>query len=154
MLPFMLPPIAAAIAELQRRPFALAGALALVVVGVVVYSLSTATFPYWPGASDHCCDPLRDPLYEMAARLVLDGGAAPSVGSAIGVSGLAGLVPYFALVFGVVGAAIAGLASARGLALAIGIAAWLLAALSFVPHGGPAAEHAYRDVVLPAVQQE
>jgi hypothetical protein len=83
--------------------------------------------------------------------LLGDGAVAPNVVSALGIAGGWSLVPYVALVGGLVGRPIVAVCGWRGLALAVGIAAWLLAALALVPHGGPYAEHAYRDVVLPAV---
>lgn len=147
LLPFLLPPIAAALTAIRARPLVLASALALIVVGVVVYALAAATFPYWPGESDHTGDPFRNPLYEVAFRLFGDGVVAPNLLSALGVAGAVGLVPYLALVAGLVGATIVAVARWRGLALAVGLAAWLIAALSLVPHGDATAELKYHRVV-------
>src|SRR5439155_1429334 len=68
MQPFLLPLVAAAFAAWRGRPYLLAGAAGLVIVGTVVYCVSAATFPYWP-------DLYRNPLYEVTLRLLGDGGA-------------------------------------------------------------------------------
>lgn len=155
MLPFLVPPVAAMLTELARRPLVLGAACGLVVVGIVIYVLTTTSFPYWPDCSTiaNRCVPVRDPLYEITFRLLGEGAVAPNVLTAIGIGGLPSLVPYMALVGGVVATTIAAIAGRRGLLLAIGVAAWIVAALALVPHGGPHVEHAIRDVVLPAMQR-
>ncbi|HUJ62020.1 MAG TPA: hypothetical protein VLX92_26120 [Kofleriaceae bacterium] len=143
MQPFLLPLVAAALDAWRGRPLAIGAAAGLVVPAVVIYCASAATFPYWP-------DSVGNPLYDITFRLLRDGAVAPNLGAACGISGLLGLVPYVALVGGLVGWTIVRASSGRGLALALALGAVILAAFALVPHGGAAAEHAY-SVVRPAV---
>lgn len=144
MLPFLLPLVAVGIAALRDRPLVLGAAAGTIVVGIAIYTLTTATFPYWP-------DSLRDPLYEVTFRLIRDGAYAPNAGRALGVAGLAGIAPWFALVAGLAARSLARVASVRGLALATVVGAAILAGYGLVPHGGPHAERAYVRTVYPAV---
>ena len=139
MLPFLLPPIAALFETWRGRPVRLGLAAGLIATGVVIYVLSSATFPYWP-------DNMRHPLYDVTFRLLGENLVAPSLGSLLGVPGIAGIVPYLALAFGVLGVAIVRLCGWRGLAIAAGVAAAILVAYGAVPHGEPRADAAYRTV--------
>jgi hypothetical protein len=139
MLPFLLPPIAALLERWRARPVRLGLAAGLITAGVAIYVLSSATFPYWP-------DTVRHPLYDVTFRLLGDNLVAPNLGSALGAAGIAGIVPYLALAFGVLGLAIVRLAGPRGLALAAGVAAAILGAYAAVPHGDARADAAYRTV--------
>jgi len=136
MLPFVLPPCAAAIAELRRRPLVLGAACGAIVFAVVVYAGSAATFPYWP-------DSLALPLYDVTLRLWRDGGVAPNIANEWGMFGLLSVAPYLAAVVGLTGWAIVRLVGWRGLAIAAVVAALLVAALGLVPHGDDHAERAY-----------
>ncbi|HEX7837205.1 MAG TPA: hypothetical protein VF469_07060, partial [Kofleriaceae bacterium] len=93
MLPFLLPAVAAELEALAARPLGLGAAAGLVGAGVVIYVLSSATFPYWPDSVHH-------PLYEVTFRLLGDDLVAPNLGSALGISGVAGMLPYAAVAFG------------------------------------------------------
>ncbi|MDQ3367560.1 MAG: hypothetical protein M3680_19230 [Myxococcota bacterium] len=146
MLPFLLPLIAAQLqwlvdrAEVRRSArWLLATAAGSIVVGVVIYALTCATFPYWP-------DSLRHPLYDVTFRLLADDLAAPSLGSALGVGGVAGLVPYFLVVFGVLGWAIQRVAGWRGLVASLAIGAAVVVAYGAFAHGGPETDRPYRFV--------
>ena len=150
MVPFLLPAIAAQLQAWRARPNALGVAAGAIVVGVAIYALTSATFPYWP-AQPTSSAPFPNPLYEVTLRLVGDGLCAPNLAAALGVTGLAGLLPYVALVGGLVGFAIARVAGMRGLAMAVAIAAAVIGAYGLVPRGGVAAEQAYTTVVRPAV---
>jgi len=57
MLPFALPLVAALLEALRPRPLALGAAAGTIVVGIIIYTLSSATFPYWPDSIAHplCC---------------------------------------------------------------------------------------------------
>jgi hypothetical protein len=139
MLPFLLPSIATQLQAWAARTVRLAVAAGAIGVGVCIYVLSSATFPYWP-------DSVRNPLYDVTFRLLADDAVAPNLGSAVGVAGLAGLVPYLALAFGALGVTVWRIAGGRGLALAAGVAAAVVAGYSWFPHGEPRADTAYRSV--------
>ena len=139
MLPFLLPPIAAQLQVWSDRPVRLGLAAGLIGVGVAVYVLSSATFPYWPDSVPH-------PLYDVTFRLLGDGLVAPSAATAIGVHGVAGLAPYLAIAFGAFGLAVYRLAGGRGLAIAAAVALAILGAYGLVPPGDPRADTAYRSV--------
>jgi len=139
MLPFLLPAVAAQLQSWAAKPVRLGVGAGLIGVGLVVYVLSSATFPYWP-------DNLAHPLYEVTFRLLLDNAVAPNLGSALGLAGLAGLVPYLVASIGLWGWSVWRAAGPRGLATALVLAgAWLAGDAAF-RHGGPAAEAAYRSV--------
>ncbi len=140
MLPFLLPLVAAMLAALHDRPLALGAAAGLMIVGVVVYSLSSATFPYWP-------DPFNHPLFEITFRLVADGLFAPNLGSALGLPAWLAIVPFLAIVGWLVGRGIQRVCGLRGLAVAVGVALVAFAALSLVPHEGPSVDAAYGRIV-------
>jgi hypothetical protein len=139
MLPFLLPPIAAVVQDGRGRPVRFGLAAGLLGAGVGVYVLSSATFPYWP-------DSLRHPLYDVTFRMLGENLTAPNLGHAIGVGGIAGLIPYFAAAFGAFGLAVARAAGARSLAIAAVVAAGILAGYGAIPHREPRADAAYRTV--------
>jgi hypothetical protein len=89
---------------------------------------------------------VRHPLYDVTFRLLGDNLVAPNLGSALGIPGIAGILPYLAVAFGVLGVAIVRLAGWRGLAIAALATAAILAGYGAVPHGGPRADAAYRSV--------
>jgi len=95
MLPFLLPPIALAVAESARRWPLRALAVAAIVVGVVIYGVGCALYPHWP-------DRYKNPLYEVTFQLIADGRAPYSLGYALGLRGLASLLPYLAVLGGLV----------------------------------------------------
>jgi hypothetical protein len=144
MQPFLLPLVAVGIAALRDRPVVAGAAAGTMVVGIAIYALTTATFPYWP-------DSLRDPLYEVTFRLIGDGAFAPSAGRALGLSGLVAIAPYLALVAGLAAWAIARVARVRGLVIAVVVGGAILAGYGLFPHGGAHADRAYRRTVYPAV---
>jgi len=139
MLPFLLPLIAAQLQAWLAAPVRLALAAGAVGVGVVVYVLSSATFPYWP-------DSVRHPLYDICFRLLGDNAVAPSLGSALGIAGIAGLAPYLVAAFGALAVAIWRLAGPRGLVIATAITVAVLVGYGEIPHGEPRADAAYRSV--------
>jgi hypothetical protein len=139
MLPFLLPPIAALIQDWRSRPVRFGLAAGLLGVGVAIYVLSSATFPYWP-------DSVRHPLYDVTFRLLGENLTAPNLGRALGVSGILGIVPYLAVALGGFALAIARAAGARSLAIAAAVTAGLLAGYAAIPHREPRAEAAYRTV--------
>ena len=143
--PFLLPLVAATFAEWRDDWRKVAAAAGLVLIGVVVYTVSTATLPTWP-------DSFANPLYEVAFRLLGDRAVAPNVLSALGV------ISAFLLFAGI--AALVGLAivraggGGRGLVLAVviciaGIAAFALDRPG--PARAEAARAAYARTLYPAV---
>src|SRR4029453_193138 len=127
MLPFLLPAVAAMLQTWRERPILLGVASALVIVGVVVYTLSSATFPYWPDRFPH-------PLYDVTFRLLGEDLVAPNVGSAIGISGVLGIVPFVALVTAMLAGTISQIAGWRGLVLAAVIPSAVPTAHGLGPH--------------------
>jgi len=139
MLPFLLPPIAAQLQAFTARPARLGIAAGAIGVGACVYLLSSATFPYWP-------DSVRHPLFDVTFRLLGDDLVAPNLGSALGVAGIAGILPYLAIAFGALGLTIWRIGGGRGLAVAVGVTAAILVGYAQIPHGEPRAGEAYRSV--------
>lgn len=144
MLPFMLPLVSVALVAARDRPLLLGAMCGTVVSAVVIYSLGAATFPYWP-------DSLKNPLYEVTFRLLADNAVAPNVGSALGIGGIAGILPFLAATLGLAGWAIQRAAGWRGLALACVVGGAIIGAFAVVPATGPHAEQAYVRTVFPAV---
>jgi hypothetical protein len=139
MLPFLLPAVAAQLQGWASRPVWIGAAAGLIGAGVAVYVLSSATFPYWP-------DSLAHPLYDVTLRLLGDNLVAPNLGRALGVSGILGMIPYFAVAFGAFGAAVGRVAGARGLVVTVAVTAAILAGYGWIRHGGPAAGAVYGSV--------
>jgi hypothetical protein len=146
MLPFVLPAVAAALAEVDRRTVLRGIALGLVVVGVIIYTTSVATYPHWP---DRYKD--QNPLYEVSFRLLREGHAPYSLGWALGLRGVAGLVPYFVVVAGLVGVVLVPRWERRYLVsagIAVVVAVGIVAAYAAFPRGAAGKdEAAYRDYV-------
>lgn len=137
MLPFAMVPVAVALDAASRRWPLRAAGVAVVTVGMVVYTVSCALFPHFP-------EKFRNPLYEVTFRLVGDGLAPYSLGWALGLRGVWSLVPHLA----VLAAAIAIVALPaprhwRSALLGLAGAALILGAYALAPGGGPAAERAY-----------
>ncbi len=126
MLPFALPAVTAMLSRAHHRPLVLGALSSTIVVGVGVYTLANVTFPYWH-------DALKNPLTEITFRLIGDGVVAPNVGSALGVDGVLGLVPYAALVIGLVAVALVRAATWRGAAIAALLGAGWLAVTTQLP---------------------
>ncbi|MDX2093873.1 MAG: hypothetical protein SFX73_38925 [Kofleriaceae bacterium] len=145
MLPFMLPMVAALLQGLLSRPLAFAAAASTIVVGVTIYALSTATFPYWP-------DNVRHPLFEVMFRLLADGLVAPNVVTALGFGGLVSLVPYVLLVGGSLGVPLWRATGWRGVALASGIALAILVAYGQLPRSPKSTRDRVYGFVRTAVQ--
>ena len=122
----------------MERFVALAIAAGAIVIGVVIYAGSTATFPYWP-------DSVANPLYDVMFRLIGDNLVAPNLGQRLGLDGIASIAPYLAIVAGVVGLTIVRVAGARALALALVIAAVVIAGYRLFPSNAYA-DRAYRNV--------
>ena len=144
--PFLVPLVAVALAQWRARPLWLGAACGLVLIGIVVYVAAVATLPYWP-------DSIRDPLYEVAFRLLGDRAVAPSVGSALGLRGLAGIAPFALGALGLASWAIWRAAGGRALALAVAVCALGIAAFALAPRTPDRADRAYTQTLYPAVAQ-
>jgi hypothetical protein len=136
LLPFLLPPIAAMLQTWRHRPLLFGAVSATILVGAVVYTLSSATFPYWPDRFEH-------PLYDVTFRLLGEDLVAPNLGSAIGVSGVLGIVPYVALVAALFAGTINQIAGWRGLIIATLLGCSIVTAYGMIDHGGPAADQPF-----------
>jgi hypothetical protein len=145
MLPFLLPAVGAALQWLRDhsparfRWLALGIACASIVIGVVIYSLSSATFPYWP-------DSLKNPIFSVTFRLFGDNLVARNPATALGLDGIASITPYLAVVIGLVGLAITRVASWRGTIVAVLVATAVIAAYSRKDEPKKYADRAYKFV--------
>ncbi len=139
MLPFALPLVAAMLAALRGRPIAFGVAASTLVIGVVIYTLSSLTFPYWPDSMQH-------PLYDVTLRMLREDLVAPNLASVAGIDGVLGIVPIVALVGWVLGRLIQRIAGWRGLLIAVGLAAGVLALYGLLPRGGTRADASFRSV--------
>jgi hypothetical protein len=144
MLPFWLPLVAVALDRARTRPLVLGTLCGAIVSAVIVYSLSSATFPYWP-------DSLRNPLYEVTFRLIADGAVAPNLGSALGLPGLVAIAPFVIVVAVLLGVALQRAAGWKGLLAACVVGLAIIAAFALAPGTGPHAQRAYANTVYPAV---
>ncbi len=111
MLPFLLPAIAAQLEAWKGRRVVLGLAAATIVVGVAIYSLANLTYPYWP-------DSVKNPLAEVTFRMLGENLVAGNAGSALGIAGIAGAVPYLLVVAGLLAWSIERVAGWRATAMA------------------------------------
>jgi hypothetical protein len=127
-LPFFAWLAAAGLAVIDSHILARIAGQALVLVGVVIMVVAGTTFPHWPTA-------FRDPLYQVSFWLLARGDAPHSIGTAIGLRGLASLVPLY-LIVAILVVVLMGPNRRRlwTLGIAAAIAAVLVGALSLVPH--------------------
>jgi hypothetical protein len=152
MLPFLMPPIAVALAAAARWPALRGAALGLGGVGVFIYTASIAEFPHFP-------EKFKNPLYEVTLRLIGDGLAAPNLGSVAGLPGAWSLVPYAAVVAAVWGAVLVGRAGPWrsrlvATAVAVAVTAAIVVAYGGFRGGGRVADEAYVRTVAPAVRSQ
>lgn len=144
MLPFLLPLVCRALAWMQRRPIAIGAASGMIAASVVIYVAATATLPYWP-------DAIRNPLYDVAFRLLADGAVAPNLGQWLGLHGIVSIAPYVATAALIVGWAIQRASNWMGTVLAVVIAAALIASFAWAPRNTAVSERMYRRTLYPAV---
>lgn len=136
MLPFLLPLIATALQQWRAKWWLFGIAAGMILVGIAIYSISSATFIPWPDEMNYQgkLELVRNPFYEISLRLLADGRAAPNVLTAvIGDNGLIGVIPYLALVFGLAGYALHRVAGWKPAALGAGVAVVLLVLYSQFP---------------------
>jgi hypothetical protein len=143
MLPFCMPLVAVAIDHWRAKPLLLGALCGTIVSAVVIYCLTTITFPYWP-------DSLKSPLYEVTFRLLGDDAVAPNVSNAIGIRGVLGVAPLLLAIVGLLGWALQRVVGWRGLAAAGLVGVAIVAAFSLAPASSNA-ERAYVNTVYPAV---
>ena len=144
MVPFFLPLVAVAVETWRGKPLVLGALCGTIVSAVAIYGLTAATFPYWP-------DSLKNPLYEVTFRLLLDNAVAPNGAFVLGVGGLASIAPFVLGVAALLGWAIQRVVGWKGLALACAVGIAIIGAFALVPATGPHAEKAYVHTVYPAV---
>jgi hypothetical protein len=87
-MPFVGWLAAAGFAAADRRWLTGVAAQALVVVGAVIYLVAITTYPHWP-------DSLANPLYELSFRLLRNGYAVHSLGTALGLRGIWAALPLY-----------------------------------------------------------
>jgi hypothetical protein len=92
-MPFVGWLAAAGFAAADRRWLTSVAAQALVVAGAVIYLVAITTYPHWP-------ENLANPLYELSFRLLRNGYAVHSLGTALGLRGIWAAVPLYALAGG------------------------------------------------------
>jgi hypothetical protein len=149
-LPFLFVPVAVAADAADDRAgrWPLRGLLGgLALVGIAVYALSCAEYPHFP-------EKFANPLYEVTFALIGDGRAPYNLGYAVGLRGLASLVPYLLVLAAVVGYLLVPVRDRwKSGALAVAVAGAILAAYSAAPRGDPAqtfrAYHCYVAGVMP-----
>ena len=141
MLPFVMVPVAVALGAAERRWWLRGAALGLVVVGIVIYALSCGQYPHFP-------EVFANPVFELTLRLIGDGQAPFNAGYALGLRGLASLLPYLVILAAVVIAIAApSRRQLRSAALGGAIAILILLAYSRIDGGGRAAERSYARIV-------
>jgi hypothetical protein len=101
MLPFLTCLAAVGFEAAGRFLVTRALAFASVLAGAVIFFAVATTYPHWP-------DSLRNPLYELSFRLLGQGYAVHSLGTAIGLHGLWSLAPLYLLVLGWISFLLAG----------------------------------------------
>jgi hypothetical protein len=143
MLPFCVPLVAVAIEHWRAKPVLLGALCGTIVSAVIIYCLTTITFPYWP-------DSLKNPLYEVTFRLLADNAVAPNLSNAIGIRGVLGVAPLLLAVAGLLGWALQRVVGWRGLAAACLVGAAIIAAFTLAA-ASTNAERAYTNTVYPAV---
>ena len=142
-LPFLLPPIAAQLEAWRTRLVPLALAAALILVGIAIFTLATATFPYWPEA-------FANPFHELTLRLLRDGLVAPNAGTWIGLPALVSLIPLTVILGALLGPALRALGGWRMFAIASTVAFAVLLAYRWFP-ATHAPDEPYRRI-LPAIR--
>jgi len=125
-MPFFGWLVAAALDALDEKPVLRAVAHALVLAGVVIMVTAATTFPYWPVS-------IKNPLYEVDFWALTTGHVPHSLGTAVGLHGIASLVPLYAIVLAIVIWLLARHRIATTVAAAIG-AALIVAFFSLAPH--------------------
>ena len=113
-------------------------ALGLVLASVVIFVTAATTYPHWP-------ENLRNPIYELVFRLITHGYAVHSLGTLVGLRGLAAMLPLYLFTVGFI-VWLLGWRSRRALittAAGFAVAAAIVAGYSAFPRTGQYAEHAF-----------
>ena len=88
-MPFMAWLAAAGLDVCLRHVASRLAAFTLILIGVVIHVLAATTYPHWP-------IDFQNPLFEVSVRLLREGRAPHSLGTLVGLSGFASLVPLYA----------------------------------------------------------
>ncbi len=147
MLPFLLPPIAVAIAAAEAKRWWLGGAATgLALVGLITYGLTAGLFPYFPDTK------FANPIHEITLRLLVDGHAPWNLGWLVGLRGLASMLPYLIILGALAAGAVVTLRGRwRAGAVAVAVVIVLVAASARLPGGGRPADESYRRTVVGAM---
>jgi hypothetical protein len=126
---------AAGFAAIDRNEIARGASQALVWVGVIVFVTAAATFPHWPTPN------FTNPIHEVALRLIANGNAPHSLGTAVGLPGIAAMLPLLLGVAAVAGWWMAGRDRRRWIVTVIAalVAAGIIAGYGAFPRTGGAA---------------
>jgi hypothetical protein len=137
-LPFVAWLAVPGISLLYRSTVGRIAAHATVVASVVIFVVAATTYPHWP-------DPMANPLYELSFRLLGDGYAVHSLGTAVGLHGLWATLPLYLLVAGLLLWLLGGPGRQRalGLVLACVLAVGLVVSYRAFPRNTAYADHAY-----------
>jgi hypothetical protein len=137
-LPFVAWLAAPGISLLYRSTVGRIAAHATVVASVVIFVVAATTYPHWP-------DPMANPLFELSFRLLGDGYAVHSLGTAVGLHGLWATLPLYLLVAGLLLWLLVepGRQRALGLVLACVLAVGIVVSYRAFPRNTAYADHAY-----------
>jgi len=127
-VPFLAWLAARGLDALEPRPVARAAGHALILVGVFVHVVAATTYPHWPIT-------LHNPLFSLSLRALGEGLAPHSLGTLVGLRGIASLLPLYVLV-AAIAAALLGIRRST-LAAAL-LAAAILFGYSRIPETAPA----------------
>ncbi len=115
-------------------------ALAAAWVGIGVFSVAAATYPHWPTPN------FPNPVHQVSLRLVGEGMAPHSIGTAIGLPGTVAYGLLFASVIALAAWLMAGRDRARWIAVGVAaaLAAVVIAGYAWFPSESPTAERGWR----------
>jgi hypothetical protein len=131
-VPFLGWLAAAGLAAVDRRPALRALAHGLVLAGVIIYGVAATTYPHWPTA-------FRNPLWDVSFRALGAGLAPHSLGTWLGLRGLASLLPLYLVVAALALGLLSGRERGRWLTslAALLIAAGIVYGVKRFPSGAP-----------------
>jgi hypothetical protein len=108
-----------------------------VLASAVIFVAAATTYPHWP-------ERFANPLYELTFRLLADGYAVHSIGTALGMSGLASLLPLYTFAAAIALWLLSGhRRRVIGAALACAVAVGIVSLHRRFPGSGAYADHAY-----------
>jgi hypothetical protein len=140
VMPFAAWLASAGFAVAERRAPTRMLAQALVLMGVIIYVLAASTYPHWP-------DYVKSPLDELSLRMLQTGRVVHSLGTALGLSGIAAIAPLYVVAAVLALSLLAGSRVRARLVttwISCVLAAWTIASYRKFPHDRANAERALR----------